>query len=155
MNGIVNIDEELVFVGLSGFNNKEEILKNIAEKMVEQGYVKESFTQAILDREKIYPTGLQSSSLGVAIPHTDSEHVNSQAISIATLKEPVTFIHMGSDDIEVTVKIIFMLAIKNPKDQLTLLQKFMDILQKEEVLNKIANSEKKYEVIDLLKKELQ
>src|SRR5690625_3293086 len=139
------INEEFITLKLQVSDWKDALTK-MSQHLTNEKIVKESFGQAIVDREMIYPTGLQSATIGVAIPHTDSEHVNVQAIYVATLEKPVSFTHMGTDDMDVFVEIIFMLAIKDPNAQLTLLQKLMDILQKEEVLEGIKNSKTKSEV---------
>ena len=52
---------------------------------------------------------------GVAIPHTDAMYVLRETEGIMTLKEPVRFTQMGSDDTPVDVKVVFMLAIENPQ----------------------------------------
>lgn len=147
------LSEDLVTLDLQA-SNWSEALSLMSELLINEKIVKDSFKQAVIDREGVYPTGLQSNTIGVAIPHTDSEHVNVQAISVATLKEPVPFIHMGTEDMEVSVELILMLAIKDPNEQLTLLQKLMDILQKEDVLADIKNSTDKVEIVDILMKEL-
>lgn len=108
----------------------------------------------MIERERIFPTGLQVSEIGVAIPHTDAINVNHQSISVAVLNKPVEFIHMGSEDQEVSVKIIFMLAIKDPDSQLEMLQKLIDLIQKEEILQQIIGSKSCKYISELLHKEL-
>lgn len=88
------INKEVVLVNVEE-TDKVSILKKMADKLEKGGYVKKSFVTGILEREKIFPTGLQAKGFGVAIPHTDAEHVNSPMIAIATLKNPVKFNIMG------------------------------------------------------------
>ena len=40
------------------YASQEEALRSIAQTFVDLGVVKESFPQAIIDREAVYPTGL-------------------------------------------------------------------------------------------------
>lgn len=147
------IDEDLILLNLEAENWKD-VLNKVAKNAEEKGVVKESFTDALIEREKIFPTGLQSESLGVALPHTDAVHVNDQAISLAVLTEPVEFIHMGTDDQKVNIHILFMLAIKDPSSQLELLQKLMGVIQKEEVLREIKECKSKKKALSILQKEL-
>jgi PTS system galactitol-specific IIA component len=56
-------------------DNNEEIIRRLGQLLHNNGYVKDSYTQAVLDREIIFPTGLQTKSLGFAIPQTDADHV--------------------------------------------------------------------------------
>ena len=47
------------------------------------------------EREKVFSTGLNFEEMGIAIPHTDSIHVNRQAIAVGILKEPVKILSYG------------------------------------------------------------
>ena len=94
---IMLIEEENFFIK-SEAKTYQEIIKELGEHLFSKGYVKDTFTQAVLDREEAYPTGLQAPGGGVAIPHTDSEHVITSALSIATLDEPVDFHVMAEPD---------------------------------------------------------
>ena len=77
--------------------------------------------QALKDREAEFPTGINTGEKGVAIPHTDVSHVNKKGIAIATLKQPVEFVEMGTDDEYVNAQVVFMLAV-DEKGHLELLQ---------------------------------
>lgn len=59
--------------------------------MFEKGYVKSTYIDAVLEREKTLPTGLDIGEMCVAIPHTDSKHVNESNVALAVLKNPVEF----------------------------------------------------------------
>ena len=98
------------------YASQEEALRSIAQTFVDLGVVKESFPQAIIDREAVYPTGLPASEFDIAISHCDSDHVNESAIGAVVLDEPVEFEMMGGmGDGPLSVRLIFMLAIKDPK----------------------------------------
>ncbi len=145
----VMLNEELIMLNLD-VTNREEALREIGERLLNQGCVKESFIDAIIKREKDFSTGIQTKSIGVAIPHTDVQHVNKASIAIGVLDKPVVFQNMGSDD-EIEVSIIFMLAIKEPEQQLTMLQKLVNIFQDEATLDNIYNASSKLEIIDIMK----
>ena len=51
------ITENLVLLGVEA-GTKEEALKQTSARLMEQGYVKETFYSALLEREAEYPTGL-------------------------------------------------------------------------------------------------
>lgn len=51
-----------------------------------------------------YPTGLHTDGLLIAMPHTDSAHVNEACISIARLENPIPFHEMGNKKIHWTLK---------------------------------------------------
>lgn len=114
-------------------NGKPSLRKN---------FVKESFIDAIIEREKTFPTGLPTSSnISVAIPHTDSVHVNKKAISLAILKDAVEFGIMGEQEAKTPVKIVFLLAIDKQDSHLKILQKLISIFQNEDVI-KFLTTEK-------------
>jgi PTS system galactitol-specific IIA component len=117
-------------------------LNKLAGLLGKYGYVKESFYQALLEREEAYPTGLQTSVIGVAIPHTDTGHVIKPPLAIATLEAPVFFQAMDNPQSKIPVELIIVMAIKEPAMQLKSLQKIMQILQDENILIKI-NIERK------------
>ena len=68
-----------VFVIEGEARNKEEALRLTFQKLYEEGLVKESFYEGCVEREKQFPTGLDT-PVPVAIPHTDSVHVISPAV---------------------------------------------------------------------------
>jgi len=138
------IDPSLIMLNV-GATEKEEVITLMAKKLISEGYVKDSYLNAILKREKEYPTGLPTNEVGVAIPHTDIEHVIKHGIAVATLKNPVKFNAMGNPDEEVNVKLIFMLAITDPNTQINLLKKLVDIFQKKEFLKKLVSIENEEE----------
>ena len=45
---------------------------------------------------------------------------------------------MGQGDVEVEVKLVFMLALKNPADQLETLQKLVGLFQDAETVSQLA-----------------
>jgi len=134
----VEIDRELIMVGLH-VKTKEEALEKIGRQLFEQGYVTEEFIPSVLKREQEYPTGLPTQPYAIAIPHTDSDKVMEPKIAFATLKETVPFSVMGNSNMEVDVKIIFMLALDSPEKQLETLKKLTDIFQNKEAVEKFGN----------------
>ena len=84
------LNDNLVFHNLKASDNIE-VLQLMGDAMIQEGYGEEGFTEAILKREKDYPTGLDVNGIGVAIPHTDAEHVKKEGISIAVLNPPIEF----------------------------------------------------------------
>lgn len=147
------LEKDLILLGLD-CKTSEEVLKSLGEIFVKTGAVKQSFVQAVIDREKVYPTGLPAQAFDIAIPHTVSEHVIRPAIAVAVLKEPVAFLQMGSPEITLHPRIVMMLAIKDPKEQLTLLKKMMKLLKNSEILSAVVQAADAQTVLDLLSPEL-
>lgn len=131
-------------------NSQESVLRKLAKSLYQNGYVGDGYEEAILLREATFPTGLQTESIGVAIPHTDSIHVNKEAIGIGILDSPVGFKEMGSVDNTVKVRIIFMLAIKDPEAQLEVLQSVIELIQDHQKLEQIVLSQAKEDIMTIV-----
>lgn len=129
----------------------DEVLEKVGDAVIRAGYAKESYVQALKDREKDYPTGLDVDGIGVAIPHTSVEHVLKSGVAIATLKEPVTFVQMGTDDETTGVEVVFMLAVTDPSGHIDELQQILAILQDTAVLQKLMNAENAQQLIELIR----
>lgn len=142
-------DEEFVF--FTGVTNRQQVLKLMSEALTEAGVVKPSFVQGICEREERFPTGLQTEFIGVAIPHTDSVHVNQAKVAVAILSDPVPFVEMGTTDERVNVNVVFMLALMDPEKQLEMLQYIIELLQNQSVLKEILEARKGSDVIDKIR----
>lgn len=140
---------ELIIPGFQA-DSSDDIFEALGGELVKQGYCKESYVQALKDREAEFPTGINTGEKGVAIPHTDVSHVNKKGIAIATIKKPVSFMEMGTDDEYVNVQVVFMLAV-DEKGHLELLQAILGILQDQEVLNRLIEAKKPEEIIEIIK----
>lgn len=149
------LENKIVKLKANNLKNNKEVLSNLADYLKEEKMVKESFKEAILEREKSYPTGLQFDGYGIALPHTDSEHVIKSQIAIMTLEKPVKFIEMASTDKEIDVKTIFMLALKDSNQHIKILQKVMELLQDKEAMSKIESFDDSKENVDKLIKLLE
>ncbi|SCL92563.1 MULTISPECIES: PTS sugar transporter subunit IIA [Tissierellales] len=147
------IKKELIYLDTKA-KNKEELLSKLSDILYEKGYVKESFKQAIIDREKIYPTGLPTLGAKVALPHTDTEHVIKPAILVSTLEKPVKFIEMGNGTTVLDVEMVFMLAVKNPSHQVKVLQKLINMFEKEDVLTSLKKCKDTNCIYNTLKREI-
>ena len=66
------------------FADTGELFGAIGADLEAAGMVRPTFAAALARRESNYPTGLPVSG-GVAIPHTDAEHVITDTIAVATL----------------------------------------------------------------------
>jgi len=142
--------KELIVTNLQA-NNKEEVFEVLFNKLLENGYVKESFLEGIMTREKNFPTGLLLNGNNVAIPHTDPEHVLKPAIAVATLSKPVVFKNMANPQEDVYVNIVFMIVLDSVHSQIELLQQLIELIQNRSFLNAVLNADDSNEVIKIIK----
>ncbi len=135
---LVEFNEELVELGIQA-EEKESVIKILSDKLLEQGYVKDSFYENVLKREEVFPTGLPT-VIPMAICHTESEHVHNSAIAFGTVKSPVAFQEMGTPENTVMAEMVFVIALKDPKDQVPWLQKMMTVFRDEEILTTLRDA---------------
>lgn len=144
------LDENLILLNIES-SNSSDVLEFMGNKFINNGYCKDSFINALKEREEEYPTGINIDGLGVAMPHTNVNHVNKSTVGIGVLKKPIKFIHMGTDDEEVDVRVIFMLAVKDPNAHLEKIQTILTVIQDKNILEKIILAKNKEEIISLIK----
>ena len=120
--------------------NKEEVLEDLSNAAIKAGYAKSGYLEAILEREEKYPTGLHTPEIEVAIPHADAEWANAPSLTIGLLEHPVTFKPMGGEGGDVAVEIVFMLTIKEPKQQIKFLQAFSTLMAEPQLLIDFKNT---------------
>ncbi|WP_407644191.1 fructose-specific PTS transporter subunit EIIC [Falsibacillus albus] len=89
-------------------STKEAVIESLVDALFENGILrsKEEYLHAVLEREKVSPTGLEA---GLAIPHGKSTAVKEAAFAVARLHEPIN--NWESIDPTNQVKLVFLLAI--------------------------------------------
>ena len=143
------IDIDLVTLDMEAKTSRE-VIESLGKLMLSKNDVKDSYIDAVIAREEELPTGLNIGNFYVAIPHTDSNHVNKSSMAIATLKSPVEFREMVNPDGKINVELVFLLAVKDPKEQVTLLKSLMAVFKNKKLLIQIKNAKDKLEVVKLL-----
>ena len=142
--------KEIIVTNLKA-ENKEEVFRVLYKKLFDNGYVKQSFLEGIINREKTFPTGLLLNSNNVAIPHTDAEHVLKSAIAVATLSKPVIFKNMANPQEDVNVNIVFMIALNESHSQVEILQKLVELIQNNKFLFDILKAGGEDELLRVIK----
>ncbi|CJC03820.1 PTS system transporter subunit IIA [Streptococcus pneumoniae] len=114
-----------------------------------------TYREALITREKSFPTGLDMEFLGkdlpnVAIPHTDIVHNLAEKVVVVRLEKPVTFHNMIAPDKEVEVSLLFFIINNSSSSQTNILAQLMDFFTGNghlEDLSKISEPEKLYAYI--------
>jgi len=126
----------------------EDVVSALGDRLLEAGYVKDSFVQAALTREQTMPTGLPlGGKTNAAIPHTDIEHVLKPGVAMATLTSPVIFHNMANPEDVVEVKLVFLLALDQPKAQIEMLQEIAGVLQSPDLIETLMKAKTPDDVI--------
>lgn len=144
------LDKELIFLDLN-VRCSDEVMEILGGTLVKTGHCKPGYVEALKKREKEFPTGVDTGMIGIAIPHTAVDHVNTGKIAIARLEKKVPFHQMGNDEEVVDVKLVFMLAVDDPEQHLTKLQSIVAVIQDEDILIKLLNAESEDQMIDAIK----
>lgn len=133
-------------------SSKEVAFQMLADELLENNCVNQDFLANIIKREEIFPTGLEINGIGVAIPHTDSEYVKESQVGFMSLEKPLSFLEMGTNDKEVPISLLFMLALKEPHEQLEMLQRLIEMFQQEGVLELLMKVDQKEAYQEIIQK---
>lgn len=118
---------------------QEDFFSDLNQRLYQQGFVESTYLENLITREKVYPTGLVTSAVNIAIPHTDPQHIKKPFIDITKLNTPLTFTEMGSTDSKVDVTWIFALGVTDGASQIELLQKLMRLCSQKHVINALQS----------------
>jgi PTS system galactitol-specific IIA component len=129
----------------------EDIVSALGGCLLKAGFVKDTFVEAALTREKTMPTGLPlNGSINAAIPHTDVEHVLKAGVAMATLTDPIQFQNMAQPDDSVDVRLVFLLALDKPKAQIEMLQEIAGILQNSTLIESIMRASDAESILEII-----
>lgn len=123
--------EEDILIMNGTADSWQQAIHLAGETLYKNGFVKEGFGQACIDREKIYPTGLFMDT-SIAIPHTDDKFVNKAGVCVLRLEKPVEFHRMDAPDDVVSTKLVLNLALHKGSQQISILQKIIAAFSNEE-----------------------
>lgn len=116
--------------------DEEELFELIAKRLKQVGYVNDGYLEGIKSREKVFPTGLITEHLNIALPHSDTKYIERPFIYIIRTTKPIKVKQMG-DNQEMEVRDLFFLGIKEPSKQVGLLQELMVLFQNEAFVSKL------------------
>jgi PTS system galactitol-specific IIA component len=146
--------EDLVIAPMQA-QSAEDAIAQLGARLRAGGFVKDSWLQATLERERTFATGLPTPEIGVAIPHADAEHVLQQAIAVSVLEKPIQFGEMGNPDSTVPVRIVCALAVARSELLVTLLQRLVDMFQSPGVLKQIAEAQSPAEIASIFDRHIE
>lgn len=126
--------ENIRLLHLQGGGVASDVLSLLAEYATKYNLVKKGYKDALLEREKLYPTGIKAIK-GIAIPHADQEYTKKETVIVVTLDKPCLFKAMGGGcGQEVKVEVLFLLILSEKK-QVDALSKIVSFIQDENKMN--------------------
>ncbi|BAM23802.1 sugar-specific PTS system EII component [Streptococcus intermedius JTH08] len=136
-------------------DNQEDLFNQVANLLEERHIVTFSYKNALIERERAFPTGLDMNFLGkdlpnVAIPHTDIVHNLAEKVVVVRLDQPVTFHNMIVPSNEVQVSLLFFIINNSNASQTNILAQLMDFFTAAgnlEALSKMDDADKLFHYI--------
>ncbi len=120
--------------------SRTDLLSQMAKSLHDDGFVKGSFLQGVLDREAEYPTGIDMETHSIAIPHTEFEHVNKTGFAVAINHAGVEFHRSDEPDSVVKPTVVVLMAIDPSCEKVAVIQSLFALLSDIEQVNKIARN---------------
>lgn len=118
--------------------SRATLLTRLAQSLQAAGQVKPGFIAGVLERERVYPTGICMETHSIAIPHTGFEHVNQTGFAIGINLAGVEFQRADKPDEAVAPQIIVMMAIDKTCAKVAIIQSLFALLSDRDSVNDIC-----------------
>lgn len=143
------LDERLILLD-ADVTSAEQCIRTMADLFQTYGYVKPGYGDAVVEREKGFPTGLPGKGINIAIPHTNNALVNKPAVGVIVPRQAVEFAVMGQKETKISCELILPLVVQDTKRQMAMLKKMMKIIQDGELLQNLRHAKDKQTILQLL-----
>ena len=111
----LHFDESLVRIFNENALDTYSVEEELAGALCAGGWVKETYANALHEREEAFPTALDAQGINVAIPHCETEHVNQGAVAVGVLKHPVSWRRMDDSSQTCDVSLVVMLLSRRTR----------------------------------------
>ncbi|EOC99941.1 BglG family transcription antiterminator [Caldisalinibacter kiritimatiensis] len=131
-----------LFVKGCSYKDKFEIINQLSDMLIEQGYVDERFKEFLIKREKISPTDYGNL---VAIPHAINNRSLNFKVVVSILKKPIDW---GKNK----VQLILMLVLPKQLDQdyKQVFEELLCIINNKDLIIKLINSQNYEDFVDTI-----
>ena len=151
---MLEFNESLIAFDLQAMDAKE-VIDLLAGSMHAQGLVSAEYGAQTWARELAHPTGLPTKPFCIAFPHADAEGVNRSALGVAVLHQPVKFQNMADPDEGLEVMLVFMIAYRDPEEQIQTLRNLAVLFGQPEKLIELRDQATLQGVASWLRRELR
>jgi galactitol PTS system EIIA component len=117
--------------------NSDKVILFLAGLLEREGFVGVRYGQAVVNREKSFPTGVPAQPFSIAFPHAEFTAVYRSSLALAILAQPVPFRSMEDPAVQMPVRAVFLLANRTPKEQVTLLKRLARFFRKPQNLTQL------------------
>ena len=150
---MLRIDPSFILIDFNA-TDAEHVIQELCLRLQEAGSVGEGYARATIAREQAHPTGLPTSPFCIAFPHADSEGVHSSSLAVASVQDPVVFKNMADPSEDLQVEMIFLLANRNPEEQVQTLRRLATIFGQSEKLEHLRSIRSEASAVEWLEAEL-
>lgn len=151
---MLHFNEALIAFDLQA-DTAHEVIDLLARRLQAQDLVAADYGAQTWARELNHPTGLPTKPFCIAFPHADAEGVNKSALAVAMLRKPVIFQNMADPEEGLDVRLVFMLANRNPEEQIQTLRNLAMLFGQPEKLIELRDQKTPRGVEDWLRRELR
>lgn len=144
------LEKDLVFFNAK-VKTKEELFLKMEKLLVEKEYAVEGLGQALIDREKDYPTGLALKGINIAIAHTDPEYSLDNKICVIKPQDRIVFQNIENFE-ELDIDLVFILLLKDGDNHLEVLKTISSIFLDDDFIASVKQAEDAQQLFDILSK---
>lgn len=141
---LFKLSEKNIFLNLTA-NTKEEAIRFAGQKLVDNGYVKPAYIEAMLEREKLTSTYLGES---IAVPHGTIESKDEVITTGIVFCQYPAGVQFGEEESD-KAKIVIGIAARN-NEHLNVIAKLTNALDDETIIAKLASTNSIEEVLAIL-----
>jgi len=120
--------------------DQKDFFEKICKILVDEGCVKNTYLEALMGREKEYPTGLPTQPYAIAIPHADPQHLIKPFVAPIRLKNEIDWCEMATSDVWHKIRLIFVLGFTKGDGHIEMLQLLVDNLQDKKLMDELLNA---------------
>lgn len=149
------IEKDLIFK--EDFVSLDQAFKCLSKIFLERGLVKQGYLEALMEREKNYPTGIDLTAVSqefpnIAIPHTESMYCNATKVIVIKLERDIVSKDMMNPDKDLNVKYLFMILNKDGGEQSNILAKIMEFATNKDNISMLSASDSLDSIYDVVNK---
>jgi PTS system galactitol-specific IIA component len=151
---LLQFNESLIAFDVEAVDAKS-VIDLLAGKLNVQGLVNGEYGSQTWAREQVHPTGLPTKPFCIAFPHADAEGVYKSALAVAVMRQSVKFQNMADPDESLEVMLVFMLANRDPEEQIQTLRNLAVLFGQPEKLVELQGQTTLQGVQSWLRRELR
>jgi PTS system galactitol-specific IIA component len=136
------VSERLVLIENGRLDGSaEQVISLLCARLQAEGYIDAGYLEAVLERERRFPTALPTLPYPTAIPHADARHVRDTGVAVAILGHAVPFRAMDAPDKYLPVRAVLLLAVAHSSEQVSTLHWVCEMLNRQQVVAQLVEAD--------------